>query len=48
MEKTDMNAVEVVRMDEESGVRLGVEGAELIRDADLEPPVDVVNALRRH
>ena len=43
-----MNAVEVVRMAEASGVRLGVEGADLILDADLEPPVDVVNAIRRH
>jgi hypothetical protein len=48
MEEADMSAAETIRMAEASGIRLGVEGADLILDADLEPPVDVVNAIRRH
>ncbi len=43
-----MSAAETICMAEASGIRLGVEGADLILDADLEPPVDVVNAIRRH
>jgi hypothetical protein len=43
-----MSAGETIRMAEASGIRLGVEGADLILDADLEPPVDVVNAIRHH
>ena len=43
-----MSAAETIRTAEASGIRLGVEGADLILDADLEPPVDVVNAIRRH
>ncbi len=43
-----MSAAETIRTAEASGIRLGVEGVDLILDADLEPPVDVVNAIRRH
>lgn len=43
-----MRAAETILMAEASGIRLGVEGADLILDADLEPPLDVVNAIRRH
>ncbi len=43
-----MSAAESIRTAEASGIRLGVEGVDLILDADLEPPVDVVNAIRRH
>jgi hypothetical protein len=43
-----MSAAETIRMAEASGIRLGVEGADLILDADLEPPIDVVNAIWRH
>jgi hypothetical protein len=43
-----MSVAETIRMAEASGIRLGVEGADLILDADLEPPVDVVNAICRH
>ena len=42
-----MSAAETIRMAEASGIRLGVEGADLVLDADLEPPVDVVNAIRQ-
>ncbi len=43
-----MSAAETIRTAEASGIRLGVEGTDLILDADLEPPVDMVNAIRRH
>ena len=43
-----MSAAETIRMAEASGIRLGVEGADLILDADLEPPIDVVTAIKRH
>ncbi len=43
-----MNAAKAIRLAEASGIRIGVEGTHLILDADLEPPVDVVNAIRRH
>ena len=43
-----MSADETIRMAEASGIRLGIESGDLILDADFEPPVDVVNAIRRH
>jgi hypothetical protein len=43
-----MSAAETIRMAEASGIRFEVEGADLILDADLEPPINVVNAIRRH
>ena len=43
-----MSALEMIRRAEASGIRLGVEGADLILDADLEPPVDLVNAISRY
>ena len=43
-----MNAAKAIRLAEASGIRIGVEGTHLILDADLEPPVDVVNAIRCH
>ena len=43
-----MSATEAIRRAEASGIRLAVEGADLVLDADLEPPVDVVNAIRRN
>lgn len=43
-----MNAAEVLRLAEESGVRLGVAGADLILDADREPAREVVDAIRRN
>ena len=42
-----MSVAETIRMAEASGIRFGVEGADLILDADLEPPVDIVNAIRQ-
>ncbi len=42
-----MSAIETIRMAEASGIRLEVEGPDLILDADFEPPVDVVNAIAR-
>ena len=43
-----MSAVEALRLAEESGVHLGVAGADLILDADREPAPEVLKALRRH
>ena len=43
-----MSAVEALRLARESGVRLGVAGADLILDADREPAPEVLKALRRH
>lgn len=43
-----MNAAETIRVAEESGIRLEIADTDLILDADLEPPVDVVDAIRRH
>ncbi len=43
-----MSAVEALRLARESGVRLGVAGADLILDADREPAPRVLEALRRH
>ena len=43
-----MSAVEVLRLARENGVRLGVEGADLILDADREPAPRVLEAIRRH
>jgi hypothetical protein len=42
-----MSAAETIHMAEASGIRLEVEGPDLILDADFEPPVDVVNAITR-
>ena len=43
-----MSATEAIRMAEATGIRIGVEGSDLILEADLEPTADVVNAIRRH
>ncbi len=43
-----MSAVEALRLARESGVRLGVAGADLILDADREPAPEVLKVLRRH
>ena len=43
-----MSVAETIRAAEASGIRLRAEGTDLVLDADLEPPVDVVNAIRRH
>ena len=43
-----MNAAKAMRLAAASGIRIGVEGSHLILDADLEPPVDVVDAIRTH
>jgi len=43
-----MSANEAIRMAQVSGIRLGVEGTDLILDADLEPPDDVVSAIKRY
>ena len=43
-----MSAVEALRLARENGIRLGVEGADLILDADREPARPVLEALRRH
>ncbi len=43
-----MSTIEVLRMACEHGVRLGVEGTDLILDADQEPPPQVLEAIRRH
>ncbi len=43
-----MSAAKTIRMAEASGIRLGVKGADLILDAKLEPPVDVVKAIRKY
>ena len=43
-----MSVAETIRVAEASGIRLRAEGTDLVLDADLEPPVDVVNAIRRH
>lgn len=43
-----MNAVEVLRLAEESGVRLDVAGVDLILDADREPAPQVLEAIRHH
>ncbi len=43
-----MSAVEALRLAQASGVHLGVDGDDLILDADLEPPVEVVEAIRQN
>ena len=43
-----MSAVEVLRLAQENGIRLGVVGADLILDAAREPEPDVLEALRRN
>jgi hypothetical protein len=43
-----MSATEVLRVSTETGVRLSVEGANLVLDADTRPPDEILNALRRH
>ncbi len=43
-----MSATETIRMTEASGIRLGVEGADLILDADREAAPRVLEAIRRH
>ena len=43
-----MSAVEALRMARESGVRIGVEGADLILEAKTEPSPKVLEAIGRH
>ena len=43
-----MSAVEAIRMARESGVHIGIEGADLILDAEWEPTSRVLEAIRRH
>lgn len=43
-----MSATEAMRAAETNGIRLEVEGRHLLLAADLAPPVEVVNAIRRH
>ena len=43
-----MSAVEALRLAQENGVHLDVEGADLILDADREPAPRVLEALQRH
>jgi hypothetical protein len=43
-----MSAIEVLRLAQESGIRLGVAGADLILDAALEPASAVLEAIRRN
>lgn len=43
-----MSAAQAMRMAEANGIEIGVEGTHLILNAELEPPVDVVNAIQRH
>ncbi len=43
-----MSATETIRMTEASGIRFGVEGADLILDADREAAPRVLEAIRRH
>ncbi len=43
-----MSAVEALRVARENGVHLGVAGTDLILDADWEPSVDVLDAIRRY
>jgi hypothetical protein len=48
LEEADMKAAETICMAKASGIRLGVEGTDLVLDADLEPPTDVVDAIKYH
>ena len=43
-----MSAVEALRLAQENGVHLEVEGADLILDADRKPAPQVLEAIRRH
>lgn len=43
-----MSAVEVLRLAQENGIRLGVAGADLILDAEREPEPNVLEAIRRN
>lgn len=43
-----MSASEVLRLARETGVRVGASGADLILDAEREPPPTVLESLRRH
>jgi len=43
-----MRAIDVIRMAQQCGVRIGVEGDDLILDADREPAPQVLDAIRRH
>ncbi len=43
-----MSAIEALRMARENGVRLSIEGTDLILDADREPASRVLETLRRH
>jgi hypothetical protein len=43
-----MSATEVLRVSTETGVRLSVEGANLVLDADTRPSDEILNALLRH
>ena len=43
-----MSAVEVLRMAQEHGIRLGIAGADLVLDAEQEPAPAVLEAIRCH
>ncbi len=43
-----MSAVEIFRMAQENGVHIGIEGADLILDAEREPAPQVLETIRRH
>ncbi len=43
-----MSAVEILQMARENGVHIGIEGADLILDAEREPTSRVLAAIRRH
>ena len=43
-----MSAAEAIRMAMVTGIRFGVEGADLTLEADHEPPVGVVKEIKRH
>ncbi|NQW09427.1 MAG: hypothetical protein HQ481_06035 [Alphaproteobacteria bacterium] len=43
-----MSAAEVMRMVRATGIRVDVEGRDLILEADREPPAAVLEAIRRH
>ena len=43
-----MNAIEAIRIARENGVHIGIEGVDLILDAEREPAPRVVEAIRRH
>jgi hypothetical protein len=43
-----MSAVEALQAAQKEGVRLTIEGSDLVLDADTEPPATVLDALSRH